>query len=87
MHEHLLLRDLISKIQSLGREQNAKKILNVTIRVGVLSHISPEHLREHFDRAVKGTIIEGADLVIDQTDDPNDIHAQDIMLDSVEISE
>ena len=54
---------------------------------GPLAHISPSHLREHFDQAVVGSVAEGARLDIEELQDERDPHAQQIILDSVEIAE
>lgn len=87
MHEHSLLKDLINKIETIAQEQKAVRIIGVKVKLGALSHISADHFRGHFDEAVKGTMAEGAELEIEQLTDETDDSAQDIMLDSVEISE
>jgi hydrogenase nickel incorporation protein HypA/HybF len=57
------------------------------MRLGALSHISPEHLREHFLREAHGTIAEGAQLTIEVGHDPGDPRAQDVVLDSLAVEE
>ena len=34
----------------------------VTVQLGALSHFTPEHFREHFEDATRGTLAEGADV-------------------------
>ncbi|MEW6731350.1 MAG: hydrogenase maturation nickel metallochaperone HypA [Acidobacteriota bacterium] len=85
MHELSLLADLIKKIESIAYEQKVTRITGVKVKLGALSHISPEHFREHFLHASQGTAAEGAELVIDLLKDENDPHAQDILLDSLEV--
>ncbi len=87
MHEHSLLNDLVKKITALASEQEAKRVLAVKVKLGALSHISPEHFRYHFDQAVKDTLIENAELEVEQLEDQSDPYAQDIILDSIEIEE
>jgi hydrogenase nickel incorporation protein HypA/HybF len=87
MHEQSLMIDLMRKINAIGEEQQAKTISCVKVRLGALSHISAEHFREHFVQAAKGSCAEKAELEIEVLTDLNDPHAQDIMLDSVEIEE
>jgi hydrogenase nickel incorporation protein HypA/HybF len=87
MHEHSLMADLLRTIERIGREQNARKILGVRIRLGALSHISPDHLSEHFVQAAAGTMAEGARLDIVEIPDMSDPNAQEIILESVEIEE
>jgi len=59
MHEFSLIKDLIHKITKIAHEQHASKVLSVTVKLGALSHISPDHFREHFIHASHGTITEG----------------------------
>jgi hydrogenase nickel incorporation protein HypA/HybF len=87
MHEHSLMAGLLQTIERIGREQNARKILGVRIRLGSLSHISPDHLIEHFVQAAAGTMAEGARLDIVEIPDTTDPNAQEIILESVEIEE
>jgi hydrogenase nickel incorporation protein HypA/HybF len=85
MHEMSLMADLIRKIESTAQAQQASKVAGVTVRLGALSHISPDHFREHFAQATRGTMAEGARLQIDVLTDLADPQAQQIILDSVEV--
>ncbi len=87
MHEFSLLKDLLNKIKTIAEDNNSDKVIGVKVKLGALSHISPEHFREHFDHAVVGTFIEGAKLEVDSLTDMSDPHAQEIILDSVEVAE
>ncbi len=87
MHELSLLKNLLRKIEDIARENGSDRVVAVVVKLGALAHISPEHLREHFETAIAGTIIEGADLQIELGADINDEHAQEIMLASVELAE
>jgi hydrogenase nickel incorporation protein HypA/HybF len=57
----------------------------VSVRLGVLSHFTPEHFREHFEDASRGTIADGA--VVDAVADgkPTDAYAADVVIESVEV--
>jgi hydrogenase nickel incorporation protein HypA/HybF len=77
--------DLQRKLDAIAREQHPAKIIDVTIKLGALAHVSAQHLREHFVRACQGTPLEGARLQIDLGTDMADLHAQDILLDRVEV--
>jgi hydrogenase nickel incorporation protein HypA/HybF len=55
--------------------------------LGALSHFSPSHFREHFDRVSAGTKAEGAALDIHTSSDIGDPRAQDVLLESVELAE
>jgi hydrogenase nickel incorporation protein HypA/HybF len=85
MHEFSLMSDLMRKIETIAREQNARKIVGVRVRLGALSHMSAQHFQEHFVQAASGTVADGARLEIEELKDPTDPRAQDILLESVEV--
>ena len=87
MHEMSLIHDLMRKIETIARDQNAVKVVGVKVRLGALAHISADHFREHFEEESKGTIADGARLDVELLTDENDPQAQDIMLDSVEVED
>ena len=85
MHEFSLIKDLIRKISTIAREQHASKVLSVTVKLGALSHISPEHFREHFIHASRGTITDRAQLNIEVQTDINDPQSQDVLIQNIEV--
>ena len=87
MHEQSLMADLLKKIISLSEENASKKIQSVKVKLGALAHISASHLKEHFVQAAQGTCAEDARLEVEVLHDLNDPHAQDILLESIEIEE
>jgi hydrogenase nickel incorporation protein HypA/HybF len=86
MHEFSLMADLLRKIQQLAKDAKADKVTGVKVKLGALSHITPDHFREHFEAAIVGTVAEGATLDVEQSDDQGDPNAQDILLESVDIA-
>jgi hypothetical protein len=50
-----------------------------------MSHLSPDHLRDHLARASVGSILEGAEVAVEVDTDPASPTAQDIELLSVEV--
>lgn len=86
MHEFSLMADLFRKIETISRDNGGDKVVTVKVKLGALSHITPDHFEEHFVEFAKGTPAEGAKLVVIQLDDTKDPNAQDIILDSVELS-
>ena len=86
MHEFSLMADLLRKIEQLASDAGAIKVTGVKVRLGALSHITPDHFREHFEVTVAGTVAEGAKLDVEQSEDRDDPNAQDILLESVDIA-
>jgi hydrogenase nickel incorporation protein HypA/HybF len=87
MHESSLMVDLMRKIETVARNNGAQKVLSVSVRLGALSHMSPAHFRAHYQVASRGTLAEGAQLKIQVLEDLDDPHAQEILLESVEVAE
>jgi hydrogenase nickel incorporation protein HypA/HybF len=86
MHEFSLMANLLKKIDELAIEQHADRIVGVKVRLGALAHISPGHFREHFMEGTKGTKAEGARLDVEVSENTDDPNAQDILLQSIEVS-
>ncbi len=87
MHEFSLITDLLNKITSIAREQCARKVIGVTVKLGALSCISPDHFREHFNHATRGTVAEGAQLHIEILNNTDDPLAQEVLLENIEVIE
>ncbi len=85
MHEFSLMKDLIQKIISIAHEQRASKVVAVTVKLGALSCISPDHFREHFIHASHGTIADCAQLNIEVQTDINDPQSQDVLIQNIEV--
>ena len=62
MHERALMKDVMRKIEEVARAGGATRVTRVGVRLGALSHFTPEHFREHFVDASRGTIAEGAEV-------------------------
>jgi len=85
MHEFSIIKDLMRKISTIALEQHASKVLSVTVKIGALSHISPDHFREHFIHASHGTITDCAQLNIEVQTDINDPQSQDVLIQNIEV--
>jgi hydrogenase nickel incorporation protein HypA/HybF len=85
MHEAGLVKDLIRKVDEMVVSQGGKRAKIVKVRIGALSHLSGEHLRSHFEAAASGTMAAGANLEWEIVENLSDPHAQDVMLESLEI--
>jgi hydrogenase nickel incorporation protein HypA/HybF len=79
------MQDVMGKIHAVAGEHEAERVTRISVRLGPLSHFTPEHFREHFLDASRGTVAEGAavEAVVD-TDLDGD-HAAGVVLESVEV--
>jgi hydrogenase nickel incorporation protein HypA/HybF len=85
MHEKALIDDVIRKIESTAHAEGAKRVVRIRVRLGVLSHFTPEHFKEHFDDAARGTIAEGAEVAAEVSGEPTDPDAQSVVLEEIEL--
>jgi hydrogenase nickel incorporation protein HypA/HybF len=85
MHEASLMTNLMRRIDELAKAERARRVIGVSVWLGALSHMSAEHLAEHFEQAAAGTIAEGARLDVAVSGDTRHANAQDIVLESVEV--
>jgi len=85
MHERALMRDVMSRIEEIARQEGATRITRVDVRLGALSHFTADHFVEHFEDASRGTVAEGALVVATVVDDTRDTHASDVVVESVEV--
>jgi hydrogenase nickel incorporation protein HypA/HybF len=73
MHEHSLLRALMHQLEATAQAHGAARVKVVRLKLGPLAHIEPDHLREHFNAAAKGTLAEDARLEIAVTDELHEL--------------
>lgn len=85
MHERALMRDVMARVEEVARTERAERVTRVTVRLGALSHFTPDHFREHFVDAARGTVAEGAAVDADVDPDPTAPRARDVVLESVEV--
>ncbi len=85
MHEHGLIRDLLRKLDAIVAREGAKRVRIVRVRLGALSHLSPEHFLEHFERETAGTCAEGATAEVELATDPTAPDALGVVLVSVDV--
>lgn len=81
------MNDLISKIETLVKENNARRAVLVDVWLGALCHMSPDHFTEHFEESSPGSLAEGARLKIVLSEDINDPNAQQILLRNIEVED
>ena len=86
MHERALLDDLLREILAVAAREGASRVTRVEVWLGALSHFTPEHFREHFEDAARGTPAEGASVAATLDRDLADPRATGIVLVAVDVS-
>jgi len=71
MHEFSIVQSLLDLCESHAKENKAKKILKVEIKVGKLSGVEPHLLQSAFDTFKEETLCNDAELVM---------HIQDLVM-------
>jgi hydrogenase nickel incorporation protein HypA/HybF len=81
MHESGIIEELIGKVESAAKANSATKVVAIDLALGPLAGIEADHLKQHFVIAAVGTVAEGAELRIRETEDPGG----GIVLESMEV--
>jgi hydrogenase nickel incorporation protein HypA/HybF len=79
------MNDLIGKILATAETEQARRVVSIRVRLGALSHFTPEHFREHFVDAARGTCAEGAAVIADADDAVTSADAQGVVLEEIEL--
>jgi len=66
MHELSIVASLFEILEEKAKEQKAKKVISVKVKVGALSGVVPEFLKTAFDVYKKDTIADEAKLKIEE---------------------
>ena len=85
MHERALMTDLVREIEAVAAADGATRVTRVSVRLGALSHFTPEHFRDHFADASRGTLAEGALVDAVLAEDLEDPRATGVVLESLEV--
>jgi len=75
VHEFGFAMQIFKVVEATARRYNAKRITAVYLEIGELTLIVPQLLKESFKMATKGSIAEGAELIIEQV--PGRIRCRD----------
>jgi hydrogenase nickel incorporation protein HypA/HybF len=79
------MRDLVGRIDELAAAERATVVTRIHVRLGALSHFTPEHFREHFEDAARGTRAEGTTIEATLCDDLSAPDAAGVVLETVEL--
>ena len=85
MHERALMTDLMREIEAVAAADGATRVTRVSVRLGALSHFTPEHFLEHWADASRGTLAEGAAVDAAMDDSLDGEAAQGVVLETVEV--
>jgi hydrogenase nickel incorporation protein HypA/HybF len=85
MHEHALMADLMREILRAAAAENARAVTGISVWLGSLSHMTPEHFAEHFEDAAAGTIAAGATISTTVSTDIHHPRASGVVLEGIEI--
>jgi hydrogenase nickel incorporation protein HypA/HybF len=85
MHEKALMDDLMRTIESRAQAEGAVRVTRIRVRLGALSHFTPDHFREHFEDAARGTLADGAEVEAESSVDPTEPEAQGVVLESIDV--
>ena len=66
MHELSIVASLFETLEEKAKDNKAKKIISVRLKVGALSGVVPEFLKTAFDIYKKDTIADEAELLIEK---------------------
>ena len=64
MHEYSIVQSLLDLTEENAKQNNAKKVTKLEIKVGVLSGVEVDLLQTAFDTFKDGTICEDAEFII-----------------------
>lgn len=86
MHERALMEDLVREVLAVAAAEGAPSVTRIRVRLGALSHFTPEHFVEHWADATRGTPAEGADVDATLDADLTSEAAQGVVLEAVEVT-
>ena len=85
MHERALMDDLVRKVLEVADAESATRVERIRVRLGALSHFTPEHFVEHWRDASRGTVAEDAEVEATMDGSLAGEAAQGVVLESVAV--
>jgi len=67
MHELALCQALMSQVETIARDNQATRVIAITLGMGPLAGVEEQLLRNAYPVACAGTIADGAELVVEST--------------------
>ncbi|MBQ2040724.1 MAG: hydrogenase maturation nickel metallochaperone HypA [Lachnospiraceae bacterium] len=75
MHELVIVEGILDAVIPEVKKYDVEKILSIRLKIGELSGVVPSCIEEYFGVAARGTIAEGAKIIIEKT--PIEIECRD----------
>ncbi|HLE39017.1 MAG TPA: hydrogenase maturation nickel metallochaperone HypA [Acidimicrobiia bacterium] len=66
MHERGVAADLVRTAGVVALEQGAGRVRTLRVRIGASSHVDPDSLAAQVSWHAKGTIVEGAEVIVER---------------------
>ena len=66
MHELPITKSIYQMVLKHAKRGNAERVISVNLEIGALSDLQDEWLQRYFDYLSRGTIADGAKLIIDR---------------------
>ena len=82
-----MVGNIVKQIESIADAQGSTRVVGVLVKIGALSSASPEQFREQFELLSRGTVAEKAKLNFDVSTRVADLHAQEVILESIDVLE
>ena len=67
MHEMALCESIVGLVEDAARAQDFSRVKSIVLDIGVLGHVAPDAIEFCFAAVSRGTIADGARLVIERT--------------------
>ena len=68
MHEMSYIARMVELAIDIAKESNDEKIKSIIVQIGKTSGVMPYYMYKYYPEAVRGTILEGAELVCEEVD-------------------
>ena len=81
MHEYHIVEDLVKQVLKKAEAGGARKVTRVALVLGAQSGLEESSVRLYFENLSKGTLLEGAQLIVSRLPDT----AQGLSLEHIEI--
>ncbi len=66
MHEMVIVEGILEAVLPEVKKYNVQKVLSIKLKIGELSGVIPYCIEEYFKIAARGTLAEGAKIVVEK---------------------